>query len=301
MRSPAVAGMFYEKNPERLKNELKECFFSVFGPGKLNDIKDKIKDDDINKINNKKENNKIISCAIAPHAGYVFSGSCAAHSFNKIASKKIPKTFVIIGPNHYGHTSGLCSEDWNTPLGIVKTDLSLVHEIRDKTSLEIDNSCHIKEHSIEVELPFLKFLGIKSMIAAISLGQDIDPIMFGKELFPVIIKKDVGLIISSDFTHYGYNYGYVPFIKNIKKNIYELDKKAIEHILNFDIYGFKKYIEETRITICGYAPILTLLSLIEGINKKKSRLLKYYTSGDILGDYSSSVSYASIFIEAKKD
>jgi len=137
---------------------------------------------------------------------------------------------------------------------------------------------------------------MKKEIVAISLGQDINLIQLGNELFEALKNKNVVYIISSDFTHYGFNYGYVPFTDNVKENLNKLDKKAIDLILNFDIEGFKEYLDKTKITICGAVPILVLLTIMNNYKEKTSELLKYYTSTDVLGDYRNSVSYASILM-----
>ncbi len=279
-RKSVVAGSFYESDPEKLKQQIKECFLSKFGPGKLPEEQTKGR----------------IKAVIVPHAGYYFSGGCAAHAYKKITESKSPDTFILIGPNHRSYGSGLSFVDWETPLGIVKTNKELVTELTEKTSLNVDKNCHEKEHSLEVQLPFLQFLGMKKEIVAISLGQDINLIQLGNELFEALKNKNVVYIISSDFTHYGFNYGYVPFTDNVKENLNKLDKKAIDLILNFDIEGFKEYLDKTKITICGAVPILVLLTIMNNYKEKTSELLKYYTSTDVLGDYRNSVSYASILM-----
>jgi AmmeMemoRadiSam system protein B len=97
--------------------------------------------------------------------------------------------------------------------------------------------------------------------------------------------------VSSDFTHYGSNYGYVPFSSDVKERIYKLDRDAIELIKNKDAAGFADYVYKTGATICGQLPIILLLKTILF---KKALLEQYYTSGDITDDYANSVSYASI-------
>ena len=105
-------------------------------------------------------------------------------------------------------------------------------------------------------------------------------------------------IISSDFTHYGPNYGYLPFSLDIPKRLNDLDKGAIEKIVELDTEGFADYVNSTGITICGYMPILVFMSILKQEKyEKKGDLLMHYTSGDILGDYKNSVSYASILFK----
>jgi MEMO1 family protein len=282
IRQPVVAGKFYEYDKDNLIIQIKDCFTGKFGPGKLNQNVSKEK----------------IKAIIVPHAGYFFSGSCAAHAYKKVAESTLAKTFVLIGLNHYGHHSGISNQDWQTPLGIIETNKELVDEITNTTSLEINEEPHEKEHSIEVQIPFLQYINKDNDfdIVCISLG-NIDPEKLGTELFDVLNNKDVTLIISSDFTHYGHNFNYVPFTDNIKQNLELLDNGAIKYIENFDAERFRKYLNETHITICGYVPILTSLYYMKNYKGKSAKLLKYYTSGDVLGDFKNSVSYVSILIK----
>lgn len=191
----------------------------------------------------------------------------------------------------------MSNQNWQTPLGIVETNNVLVNEIIEETSLKVNEDPHEKEHSIEVQLPFLQYIHEDSEfnVVCISLG-NIDPEKLGKELFNVLNDKDVTLIISSDFTHYGNNFNYVPFVDEIKQNLKTLDWGAIDLIKKFDTINFRNYLNETQITICGYVPILTIFYYMENYSKKSCNLLSYYTSGDVLGDFRNSVSYASILI-----
>ncbi|MBW2965770.1 AmmeMemoRadiSam system protein B, partial [Candidatus Woesearchaeota archaeon] len=123
--------------------------------------------------------------------------------------------------------------------------------------------------------------------------------LFGKKI--IEISKELGrricLICSSDFTHFGINYAFMPFSDNIKENLEKLDKGAIEFIKKLDAWSFMNYIDETGATICGRDAIATMISACKELKVEKVRLLKYYTSGDIVGDYSNAVGYASIVIE----
>ncbi|MBW2982260.1 AmmeMemoRadiSam system protein B, partial [Candidatus Woesearchaeota archaeon] len=110
--------------------------------------------------------------------------------------------------------------------------------------------------------------------------------------------RKICLICSSDFTHFGINYAYMPFSDNIKENLYKLDKKAIRFIEKLDQWLFMNYIDETGATICGKDAIATMISACKAIGgERKVRLLNYYTSGDVVGDYGNSVGYASIVFE----
>ncbi|MFH2019838.1 MAG: AmmeMemoRadiSam system protein B [archaeon] len=270
MRQPVVAGSFYEADPMQLRIQIETCYLSEFGPGKLP-----------GKLSNQK-----IKGVIVPHAGYFFSGACAAHAYKKIAESNISK-FIILGVNHYGFETGISSQDWNTPLGKAKYDKEMVDYFK-KSGLKVSETPHLKEHSIEVQLPFLQYSKKEFTFAAIGIGHDADLDNLAKILSQI---KDAIIIVSSDFTHYGFNYGYIPFSANIKNNLEKLDMEAIGSIKNCDYEGFRKFVNKTGITICGFLPILTFLKTIE---KGQGKLMKYYTSGDVLNDFRNSVSYASI-------
>ncbi len=284
-RKPVVADQFYESYADRLNLQINSCFLSEFGPGSLPSGKNQ---------------ERIFGC-IAPHAGYQFSGPAAAFSYKAIAESSFPSTFVILGPNHTGcgYEISTLSCDWDTPLGTVKCDKRFISKLLSKCSfVKEDKAAHIHEHSIEVQLPFLQFVFKKDIkklkFVPIVLGShEVNALKkLGEEISR--IDKDVCVIASSDFTHYGYNYGYTPFVDRKKENMYNLDKKAITQILSLKTSGFTAHINRTHDTICGYAPILTAMFAVKALGSKQGKLLKYYTSGDVVGDYSSSVGYASI-------
>lgn len=277
MRSCIVCGSFYESDKSKLRDQIKQCFLSIKGPG----------------LPKNKSKNTILGC-IVPHAGYFFSGACAAHAYKKIAESNISKKIILIGPNHHGFSSGISDEDWQTPLGIVKTDNKLVEKIAENTELEINNELHFKEHSIEVQLPFLQYVLDDFEICAITLGSDINLRKLGQD-FSKIYDGEL-IIVSSDFTHFGFNYGYMPFARDIDKNLKNLNNEAIEKVLNNDVEGFLEYLKKTKNTICGRNGIVVFLNMIKNINTK-NKLLCHYKSSDIIEDKMNSVSYVSILFE----
>ena len=286
VREPSVSGQFYESSFGALNKQIENCFHDKRGPGDL----------PIEKRSEQK-----ISAVIVPHAGYLFSGACAAWSYKEIAESKFPDAFLLLGPNHFGTGSGLSIGDWRTPLGLVKTHKDLIRGIKENTDLNIAEHNHITEHSLEVQLPFLQFsnkdLIHNLRIVPITFGHDINFQEVGKQLHEYLkkVKKDIVIVVSTDFTHYGPSYRYVPFSSDIPERISKLDKGAIDLIMHFDTGGFKDYVNKTGITICGFMPILVFLEMMEQTEKKpKPHLLMHYTSGDVLGDYKNSVSYVSM-------
>jgi AmmeMemoRadiSam system protein B len=277
-REPIVAGQFYEDKPELLRAQIKECFMHRLGPGAMPG----------------ERKNPLVKAVISPHAGYAFSGPCAAFSYKEIAEAGLPDVFLILGPSHSGSASCFSSESWRTPLGTVSVDREFVDFLASKTGLPIDNRAHAHEHSIEVQLPFLQFAPHRNLrIAPLMVSHDQNVHGLGHALKQAVAesKKSVCIIVSSDFTHYGVNYGYLPFTSNTKENLYKLDRGAIDQILARSSGRFLDYVEDKRATICGALPIAVALDILE---TEKGELLQYYTSGDIIDDYSSAVGYSAI-------
>lgn len=229
--------------------------------------------------------------AISPHAGYPFSGKGAALS---LCSLKNPEFIVLLGFSHsgLGARCGVSLCDWETPLGIVNNKKDISEALAEKSSFSHDEDAHMHEHSIEVQLPFIQHLFPKAGIVPVSVSHDCDMEKASEELSEVLEGKDSCIVASSDFTHHGAAFGYVPFQDRIRENIEKLDMGAIKHIIEMDSEGFLSYVEKTGATICGSAPIALLLDTLKG--SADAELLKYYTSGDVTGDDSHSVSYASI-------
>jgi AmmeMemoRadiSam system protein B len=218
VREAVVAGQFYPGGKEELLSSIKESFTSKFGPGSLPEKRGKGK----------------VYGAISPHAGYVYSGAGNAWVFKEIGEAEFADVYVILGVNHSGPNTCVSDEDWETPLGTVACDKEFVGLLEEK-GLAVDNEAHHMEHSIEVQLPFLQFVS-KDRINELKIV----PIMIADgdfEKWGNIIKdavkalgRNVVVICSSDFTHYGYNYGFVPFETDVKENMKKLDLGAVNLI-----------------------------------------------------------------------
>ncbi|MFH1399523.1 MAG: AmmeMemoRadiSam system protein B [Candidatus Woesearchaeota archaeon] len=284
VRRPIVAGSFYEGNTERLKAQIEECFLHKKGPGAL--------------PVDKRE--KRIKAVVAPHAGYYFSGPCAAWGYKEVAEAELPDCYIVIGPNHSGiGKSSLILDEWQTPFGVVKPDAELGRALIAKTELVEDRSAHSNEHSIEVQLPFLQFVnnGVlqKMRFLPICLRDDVNIHKLALDIKEAIVDsgREVVYVVSSDMTHYGAQYGYLPFSSDIPKRLYELDAGMIQRIKSLNPQGILDYTRETGATVCGVLPLVLLTLLL----KTEGKLLQYYTSADIRGDYRNAVGYASIVFD----
>jgi len=297
MRDSVVSGSFYEQNWDALKRQIGSCFRHKLGAG-LKSLK----------VRNKKE--KIFS-VIVPHAGYAFSGYCASHAFAELIKldKEKDTTFIILGVDHTGKTNADFSvslEDFRTPLGIVINHSDFSNQLLDKEKLlKNDEQAHENEHSIEVQLPFLQYsLKRFRIVPIICSTQDYQKLIEFSESLSETIKNQEKenpnlqfvIIASSDLTHYGPNYGFLPFPLNDKtpKKIYDLDKDIIDSIIKLDPQDF--FNKANKSTVCGISTVTVAIETSRLLGAKSGKLLKYYTSGDILLDYGNSVGYASLVI-----
>ncbi|MCW1301013.1 MAG: AmmeMemoRadiSam system protein B [Candidatus Nanoarchaeia archaeon] len=284
IRKATFAGQFYSAKRDSLIKELNSCFLSELGVGKLPELR---------------EEHKIVG-AISPHAGYAFSGACASFVYFELAKAKKPDYFLILGVNHHGMGKkiSISEMDVETPLGICEVNREIVLEIIRRKLAQLDETAHAYEHSIEVQLPFMQFSLKKFKFVPILFREiELDECLEFAEGICEILREKPGVVLaSSDFTHYGSMYGYLPFISQIKENMYKLDREIIDEILRLNFEKFFKRVRVEGLTVCGYIPITILLILMKRIGAK-GRLLKYYTSGDVTGDYENSVGYASIIFE----
>jgi len=277
-RMPAVAGMFYSSSRESLKKELENAFLHRLGPGRLP---------------THSGGEKAAPALIAPHAGYMYSGPIAAHAYIQLDNRRKPETAIILGPNHYGVGTPVSiypEGEWVTPLGSVEIDREIALELAKSSDVfSLDELSHEREHSIEVQIPFLQYvIGKVKIVPICLLDQSIQTSMrIGRALAEVLrAHRDITLIASTDFTHYE------PHDEAKKK-----DGIALQRIEKLDVEGLYEAIMKYDISMCGYGGVAAILEACRELGVKHAEILKHATSGDITGDYSSVVGYAAIKLE----
>lgn len=269
IRNPVVAGQFYPGVEKQLKDEIKS-------------------------LRGKEESEKADALGVvSPHAGYIYSGHVAALT---LASIKPKHNYVIIGPNHTGLGAefGISScEAWKTPLGEVRINDELAETIAaDSDNITREDLSSSQEHSIEVQLPFLQtfshkdfgFVPIVASCADVKTYRDVGKAI-AKAARSLKIEHDLVIIASSDMTHY-----------ESQEAAKEKDRLAIEAMLELDEEKFIHTVSEHDISMCGYAPVAIMITAVKSLGAKTARLIKYETSGDRSGDYSSVVGYAGIVV-----
>lgn len=265
-RKAAVAGQFYSAGSAELSTYVE----SLTEPGA------------------EKTDAKAVLC---PHAGLMYSGAVAGAVYSRI---RIPRTFVLIGPNHTGigsPVSMMSSGEWEIPTGTVPVDEELAALILKNAPLvSEDERAHRFEHSLEVQLPFLihfskdiKIVPITVLSASLEelkeTGQGIAKAVAGCG-YPVVI------VASSDMSH---------FISDKAARL--KDRLAIDRVLSLDPDGLYAVVREEDITMCGYLPSVIMLEAAKALGATEASLVKYATSGEVSGDYDSVVGYAGIIIK----
>lgn len=265
-RTPSVSGAFYPSDPEQLRDSISSAMSLVqaqleVGPDKLIGV-------------------------VVPHAGYVYSGQTAAHAYSLMKSSS-PGDFVIIGPNHSSYPPEISiypDGEWITPLGRCPVNAKEAEEIRNCTpGSKLDERAHRKEHSVEVQLPFLQYLFDGNFTFV--------PIIMGDQRLEMAAHLSDGLmslgklpfiIASSDLTHYE------PLDTARRK-----DRMLLDAVESLDLHRFYRTLEQNVITACGYGAIATLMSVTAKLGGRM-HVLNYSTSYETSGESYSVVGYAAI-------
>jgi AmmeMemoRadiSam system protein B len=268
IRPPAAAGRFYPEDPVLLRAAVD----SSLGDGG--------------------EEEKIPAPAcLVPHAGYVYSGRVAGEVYRRL---EIPSRVILIGPRHFPRGAALAiisDGGWQTPLGLAPVDQVLAAKIvRAFPSLREDAVAHSREHSLEVQLPFLQRIAPAFAFVPIVIGpakwETLEEL--GRALASVIAAESepVLLIASSDMNHYESDEA-----TRVK------DRKAIDRILALEPRNLFDTVREENISMCGYAAAVAVLIAARELGAVRAELIRYATSGEVNGDLQEVVGYAGMVIE----
>lgn len=232
---------------------------------------------------------------IAPHAGIQFSGQAAACAYRLVRGRDINRV-ILIGPSHYQGFRGITVSGvaaYETPLGRVSVDRSCIEVLSKHPLFQGPSEAELPEHSLEMHVPFLQNVLPECQLLPLVAGHlSPEECALAAQKLSALMDSRTIVAVSSDFTHYGRRFGYMPFKDNVRERLHTLDTGAIDCILKKDCRAFLDYVDTTGATICGATPIALLLHMLPPASH--GALLSYYTSGDILGDYTDTVSYASL-------
>ena len=265
IRRPAVAGRFYPAQPAVLTSDIER-----YTPPASKRI-------------------AALGC-VSPHAGYMYSGPVAGAVY---AAVELTSPVVILCPNHFGHGEPLSlylDGQWETPLGRVPVDSDLAVRIRDAfPRLVPDPVAHGREHSLEVQLPFLQQLipGFRFVPIAIGVSDYETLAGLGEAIAGVLAKipERVLIIASSDMNHYESD--------SVTRR---KDRAAIDAILALDARGLLEALRRNHNSMCGYGPTVAMITAARRLGANRAELIRYATSGDVTGDRDQVVGYAGIAV-----
>jgi MEMO1 family protein len=277
VRPAAVAGSFYPAEAEDLKAQLAECFDShPLGPG-----------------GNRSPSASLVG-GLVPHAGYAYSGPCAAHLYSRLPHDT--SLAIVLGVNHRarGARAALSAATaWETPLGRVPLAREAGQQLLSEVDfLSEDDRAHREEHSIEVHLPFLQTVlgGFSFLPIGLSHVSAAECDRLGEALARLYQAQSaagakVVLLASSDLNHY-----------LSPEETERLDRMALDRLLALDAIGLLETVEENDISMCGVVPAAVLIFATVALGVKNSRLLKHCHSGDAR-PMKEVVGYASVALE----
>jgi len=276
VRHPFVAGSWYASTAGALQKQIEGCFTHELGPGETPKVVEK--------------GPRNVVGLVCPHAGYVYSGPVASYAYHKLAADGRPDVVVIFSPNHTGFGSALALMNegvWRTPLGDVEIDTMVANQILDESRIiDVDDRAHAHEHSIELQLPFLQYLydADFKFVPICFLMQDLESSRdVGLAVSKALSGKNALVIASTDMTHY-----------ESQRSAEKKDKMAIETVTKLDEERYYSLVESYNISTCGYGPTVAAITAAKKLGAREGQLLCYRTSGDVTGDFSAVVGYASI-------
>jgi AmmeMemoRadiSam system protein B len=272
LRMPAVSGRFYPSDPAELT-----AFIKQHSLGDKNVVPVRAK------------------ACLVPHAGYVYSGHVAGAVYARIV---IPKKVVILGVRHRPQgekVAILSSGTWRTPLGDAPIDEPLATALREACPmLREDGVAHSAEHSLEVQVPFLQILQPGFTFVPIALGtvQFADLLTVGEALGRVLLgsTEEILLLTTSDLNHYEND------VTTRAK-----DRQAIDRILALDPHGLYDICRKEEISMCGLGPTVAMLTALKNLGMVRPELVRYGTSGDVSGDFSTVVGYAGMLFSGLQE
>jgi len=267
IKYPNVSGQFYPGNKNSLSSQIDNFFKNVEQEPALED--------------------KDILAIIAPHAGYTYSGQVAAYAFKAIEGRSYDSVIVLAPSHFYALTGASVYKEgfFRTPLGDIEVDSELANKlILSSEKIEFIPQAFEREHSLEVELPFLQKSLSSFKIVPVIFGQMdyTDCVKMAQAIIDIAKDKKILIVASTDLSHYH------PYLRAV-----ELDVKAISYFKDIDALGLWRSNLKKESEACGLIPVLVLLNYARELGLK-AEVLNYANSGDVTGDKSGVVGYVSV-------
>jgi len=263
IREPAVAGTFYRDGAAALASEVDRLLAAGGPPAPALGV-------------------------LVPHAGYIYSGAVAGAVYARVA---LPPRVIVLGPNHTGlGRAGAAlwpAGAWRTPLGEVPVDAALCAALAAAQEVADDPRAHAREHSLEVQLPFLQRARPDVAIAPLCLAQLSYPECeaLGRAVARAAEATGALVIASSDMSHY------LP--ADLARAV---DERALERLLALDPEGLYHRVHAEEISMCGIIPATVMLVAALERGAAAAQLIRYAHSGEVNGDLRRVVGYAGVVV-----
>ncbi len=231
-----------------------------------------------------------LTALVAPHAGLMYSGPVAAYAYT-LLQQHPADVVVLVGPSHFVGFDGVAidrSTGFETPFGVAEVDQALSAALMDSTPLIHERpAAHAREHSLEMQLPFLKRLLPSARIVPLLMGwQDgATAQALGDALGAALRDRQALLVASTDLSHY-----------HDAATAARLDAVVIDHVAELDPDGLQHALDSTPGHACGGGPTVAVMRAARQLGARDAVILRYADSGDVSGDKSSVVGYLAAAI-----
>jgi AmmeMemoRadiSam system protein B len=236
-----------------------------------------------------------VTALVAPHAGLVYSGPVAAHAYRLLRGRSFDAA-VLVGPSHFVAFEGVAlpeADGFDTPFGVIPIDGAAAARLEASRVVRRSDAAHAREHSLEMQLPFLARVQPGLPIVPLVMGRQTD--RTARDLADAIAAALDGrralLVASSDLSHY-----------HPAQEAAALDAVVIDRVEAFDPDGLQAVLERRPDHACGGGPIVAVMRAARALGAANARVLRYADSGDVSGDKSAVVGYLAAgfgaFVEA---
>ncbi len=264
IREPAVAGAFYPASADELAAGVDRFLAAGDGPAAP------------------------ALGMVVPHAGYVYSGRVAGAAYARVA---VPPRVIVLGPNHTGlgfsRVALAPADAWRTPLGRISRDEPMWTALSGSPGIGSDAAAHAREHSLEVQLPFLQRIRSDFTLAALCLAHLSyhECERLAAAVAAAAREASALMVASSDMSHY------LP-----ADEARAADQRALEPLLALDAEGLYQRVHEEEITMCGVIPAVVMLLAARALGARSAELVRYAHSGEVSGDDDRVVGYAGVVV-----
>jgi AmmeMemoRadiSam system protein B len=263
VRPPAVAGTWYSGDANKLAREVDEYLDAAVETRPIPNV----------------------VALIAPHAGLMYSGPVAAHAYRQLQDRDV-ETLVMVGPSHFVAFEGVAAYargGFESPLGVAEIDEAFAHDLIAATPIVHENrSPHRREHSLEMQLPFVRRVMPRARIVPLLMGHQTDETAraLGEALGRLSRHRSTVLIASTDLSHY-----------ENAPTAHELDGVVLEKVANNDADGLQVVLGKNPHHACGGGPMVAVMRAAFTLGATRSQVLHYADSGDVSGDKTAVVGY----------